>query len=175
MAENSKMWKPCLISRILTCTHCRPFLSVFSKSLSPFFRKQCHTSGRKFLGRNLQGSWPAWLGRVIKQKEERQKKRRKTIIWRRKTRLTKVLYLALSRSTTTYSIRSRCSSFVPNTIRFSAELVCNSPVWKSQINGSRLRSPHPPFSGKFGMVAGSIHIGKRKKFSPPPMLMMKII
>ncbi len=33
MTEISKMWKPCLISRILTCTHCLPF---FKKALGVF-------------------------------------------------------------------------------------------------------------------------------------------
>ena len=49
-------------------------------------------------------------------------------------------HLALRRSTMTYSMRSRCSSFAPKTIKFRAEIVFNSPV--SELIVSRYLGIH---------------------------------
>ena len=68
------------------------------------------------------------LGRVTNTKTDNSRKQRNTMNWRIKTFLIKLLYLTLRRSTMTYSMRSRCSSFGPNTIRLRAELTCSSPV-----------------------------------------------
>ena len=50
------------------------------------------------------------------------KKTENIAIWMKNSLLTKLFHLTLRRSTTTYSIRSRCSNFGPNTIKLRADL-----------------------------------------------------
>ena len=65
---------------------------------------------------------------MTKQQEERMKNAMKTKNSKKNCLLTKLFHLTLSKSTMTYSIKSKCSSFCPNTMRLRADTVCSSPV-----------------------------------------------
>ena len=86
----------------------------------------------------LDASWPqsgsGTRGLMMKAVMARAKNMENWIICLKNSLLMKVSHLTLRRSTTTYSIRSRCSNFGPNTMRLRAEMVLRSPVSESIVS-----------------------------------------